>query len=69
MLYCSAIAKGYGCDVVAACWRRGMENYMMEIGGEVVTHGISEKRLPWKIGVTKPTRRLDNCQQGDCRRY
>ena len=21
----------------------------------MVTHGISEKRLPWKIGVTKPT--------------
>lgn len=35
--------------------RRGIENYMIEIGGEVVTHGISEKRLPWKIGVTKPT--------------
>ena len=28
---------------------------MVEIGGEVVTRGISEKRLPWKIGVTKPT--------------
>ena len=56
MLDCSAIAKGYGCDVVAhLLQRRGIENYMVEIGGEVVTHGISEKRLPWKIGVTKPT--------------
>lgn len=56
MLDCSAIAKGYGCDVVAAMLRRkGVENYMVEIGGEVVAHGISEKRLPWKIGVTKPT--------------
>lgn len=56
MLDCSAIAKGYGCDVVARLLqRRGIENYMVEIGGEVVTHGISEKRLPWKIGVTKPT--------------
>ena len=56
MLDCSAIAKGYGCDVVAALLRRhGIDNYLVEIGGEVVAQGISEKRLPWKIGVTKPT--------------
>ena len=56
MLDCSAIAKGYGCDMVARLMRsRDIKNYMIEIGGEVVTSGISEKRLPWKIGVTKPT--------------
>ena len=56
MLDCSAIAKGYGSDIVARLLKkRGVENYMVEIGGEVVTHGISPKRLPWKIGVTKPT--------------
>ena len=56
MLDCSAIAKGYGCDVVARLLeRKGIKNYMVEIGGEVVAHGISEKRVPWKIGVTKPT--------------
>lgn len=55
-LDCSAIAKGYGCDVVAALLRsKGISNFMVEIGGEVVTSGISEKRVPWKIGVTKPT--------------
>ena len=52
----SAIAKGYGSDVVARLLRsRDVKNFMVEIGGEVVTQGISEKRLPWKIGVTKPT--------------
>ncbi len=56
MLDCSAIAKGYGCDIVARLLeRKGVRNYMVEIGGEVVAHGISEKRVPWKIGVTKPT--------------
>ena len=55
MLDCSAIAKGYGCDMVAALLRdNGIGNFMIEIGGEIVTSGISEKRLPWKIGVTKP---------------
>lgn len=56
MLDCGAIAKGYGCDIVADFLRRkGIDNFMVEIGGEVVTCGISEKRVPWKIGVTKPT--------------
>ena len=53
---CSGIAKGYGCDVVARFLRsKGIKNFMVEIGGEVVTSGNSEKRVPWKIGVTKPT--------------
>lgn len=56
MLDCSAIAKGYGSDVVAKFLRsRGVKNFMVEIGGEIVTSGVNEKRLPWKIGVTKPT--------------
>lgn len=56
MLDCSAIAKGYGSDVVARYLRsKGITNFMIEIGGEIVTSGKSEKRLPWKIGVTKPS--------------
>ena len=56
MLDCSAIAKGYGSDVVAQYLRsRDVENFMIEIGGEIVVQGNSDKRLPWKIGVTKPT--------------
>lgn len=56
MLDCSAIAKGYGVDVVARYLRsQGIHNFMVEIGGEVVTSGINEQRMPWKIGVTKPT--------------
>ena len=52
----SAIAKGYGSDVVASLMRRhGVENFMVEIGGEVVTQGVSPHRVPWRIGVTKPT--------------
>ena len=43
MLDCSAIAKGYGCDRVAKLLRsRDIKNFMIEIGGEVVTSGISE---------------------------
>lgn len=65
MLDCSAIAKGYGSDCVARLLeRRGVKNFMIEIGGEIVTMGNSEQRLPWKIGVTKPTDdKLNNNQE------
>jgi thiamine biosynthesis lipoprotein len=56
MIDCSAIAKGYAVDVVARLLdEKGVENYLVEIGGEVVTRGVSERRLPWRIGVTKPS--------------
>lgn len=56
MLDCSAIAKGYGVDAVAQLFKeKGIKNYLVEIGGEVISSGISEKRLPWKIGVIKPS--------------
>ena len=52
----SAIAKGYGCDIVARTLEQhAVENYMVEIGGEVVTRGHNPKNSDWKIGVTKPT--------------
>lgn len=54
-LDCSGIAKGYGSDCVANLLRKhGIENFMVEIGGEIVTSGINPDRVPWKIGVTKP---------------
>ncbi len=56
MLDCSAIAKGYGCDAVAKMLeKKGIKNYMVEIGGEIVTCGVNDQRMPWRIGVTKPT--------------
>lgn len=55
MLDCSAVAKGYGSDMVASVLRRhDVANYMVEIGGEIVTKGVNEKRLPWRIGVNRP---------------
>ena len=51
----SAIAKGYGCDIAARVFNdRGITNYMVEIGGEVVTRGHNPKGQQWRIGITKP---------------
>lgn len=56
ILDCSAIAKGYGTDVVARYLeKKGIQNYMVEIGGEIAVKGTSPTRKRWKIGVNKPT--------------
>jgi len=51
----SAIAKGYGVDCAAQVLRsHDIKNFMVEIGGEVVTEGVNEKGEPWRIGINKP---------------
>ena len=51
----SAIAKGYGCDIVANALRaHGCANFLVEIGGEVVLQGVNEKGNPWRVGISKP---------------
>ena len=51
----SAIAKGYGSDVVADFLKnRGISNYLVEIGGELVANGVNEKGELWKVGVNRP---------------
>ena len=65
MLDFSAVAKGYGCDAVADLLRqRGVKNFMVEIGGEIVAEGTNSKQKPWKIGVSKPIDDTLNTQQG-----
>lgn len=52
---CSAIAKGFGSDYVAALFDSlGVTDYMVEIGGEVVTRGNGPKGDGWRIGISKP---------------
>lgn len=51
----SAIAKGFGVDQVASLLRsHGISNFMIEIGGEIVSQGRNPKGEPWRIGINKP---------------
>lgn len=55
MLDCSAIAKGFGSDMVAAMFRsKGINDFMVEIGGEIVVAGHNPKGNLWGIGISKP---------------
>ena len=65
MLDCSAIAKGYGSDVVARLLRsRGVKNFMIEIGGEIVTSGVNAENKPWRVGISKPVDDLMGSENG-----
>ncbi len=51
----SAIAKGYAVDVIADYLDDlGINNYMVEIGGEIKTKGINSGNKIWHIGIEKP---------------
>ena len=52
----NAIAKGYGVDVVSLFLEsKKIENYIVEIGGEIRCKGINmETHKPWRVGVEKP---------------
>lgn len=51
----SAVAKGYGVDVLAEYLQeQGYRNFMVEIGGELRLQGNSSHSRPWRIGVEAP---------------
>lgn len=55
MLDCSAIAKGFASDLAGQYLKeKGCQNYMVEIGGEVVAKGKNAKGKYWSIGISKP---------------
>ena len=51
----SAIAKGYGVDMIAAMLHRnGCEDYMVEVGGEIALRGDGPSGDGWVIQVDAP---------------
>ena len=55
MISCSAVAKGYAVDVIAQFLaKKGITNFMVDIGGEIVARGENPKKELWRIGINKP---------------
>jgi len=51
----STIAKGYAVDLVAeAIERRGINNYLVEIGGEMRVKGFKHTGELWSVAIEKP---------------
>lgn len=52
----SSIAKGYMSDIIADFLKaNGVENCMVEIGGEIALSGVNPKGKEWGVGINKPT--------------
>ncbi len=71
----SAVTKGYACDLIAEMLlRNGVENSMVEIGGEVTVRGSSPRGGLWRLQIDAPVedegapthRRLDTVDVTDC---
>lgn len=51
----SAVAKGHATDVIGELLEQNnVENYMVEIGGEIKLRGMGPSGHAWRIGVEKP---------------
>ncbi|HFD79738.1 MAG TPA: FAD:protein FMN transferase [Gammaproteobacteria bacterium] len=51
----SAIAKGYAVDVVADYLSaQGVDDYLVEVGGEMRASGHKAGGQPWRIGIERP---------------
>jgi len=51
----SAIAKGYAVDVLGDLLQgQGIEDYLIEVGGEIIAHGMKPKNQFWRIAIEAP---------------
>ena len=56
----NAIAKGYTLDRVAVFFnQKGLKNYLIEIGGEIVAKGVKLDGSKWRIGIDDPNQNED----------
>lgn len=58
----SAVMQGYGVDQIAALLEKnGIDDYSIEIGGEIRVKGKNPKGNPWVVGIETPA---ENAPQG-----
>lgn len=51
----NAIGKGYLVDMVGRLFEQySIENYMVEIGGEIRARGVNDKNIAWRIAIENP---------------
>jgi thiamine biosynthesis lipoprotein len=57
----NSIAKGFAIDVVARFFDdKKIENYLIEIGGEIRAKGAKKEGFPWLIKLVDPVKSEDN---------
>ena len=59
----NAIAQGYTSDLIAAFLEsRGINNYLVDTGGEIMARGSKPNGKPWIVGIEKPAENWDSEQ-------
>lgn len=57
----NAIAQGYTSDLIAAFLdSRGITNYLVDTGGEIMARGGKPNGQPWIVGIEKPAENEDS---------
>lgn len=52
---CSALAKGYAVDLISVLLQnRGVNNFLINLGGEIAARGFAANGDPWTVGVRRP---------------
>lgn len=55
MLDFNSLSPGYAVDVIADFFnKKGLRNYMINLGGEITALGVNDKKEEWVIGINKP---------------
>lgn len=56
----NAIAQGYSVDLIADLLEnKGIQNYLIEVGGEIKAKGVNADADIWKVGIDKPREEMD----------
>ncbi len=51
----NAIAQGYSVDLLSEYFlSKGIENFLIDVGGEMIARGLKPGEEPWKVGIQKP---------------
>lgn len=59
----NAIAQGYTSDLIALFLEsRGIKNYLVDTGGEIMARGSKPNGQPWIVGIEKPAENWDSEQ-------
>ena len=59
----NAIAQGYTSDLIANFLEsRGIKNYLVDTGGEIMAKGTKPDGQPWIVGIEKPAKNWDSEQ-------
>ena len=57
----NAIAQGYTSDLIAAFLEsKGIKNYLVDTGGEIMSKGEKPDGNPWIVGIEKPAENWDS---------